>query len=88
MRKLKIIDINNYDYTLIDEDGNIFTMNIGFLGLESNPTVDDYIYIPENILNEVNFFSFGVINDSNVKDKDLIKIVSKNKQYYLQRYYG
>lgn len=90
MEKLKIIKKDKYDYTLEGNNGKIYTLNIEFYGLEEDPKINDYIYMSDKILKEKNLFSFGIINNNNIniKEEDLIKIVSDNKEYYLQRYYG
>ena len=84
MRKVKIIDINGFDYTL-EYKGKKYIKNINFYDVKLN--IGDYIYISDKVLNETNLFTYGLIND-NTKEEDVIKVVSGNKQLYLKRYYG
>ena len=84
MRKLKVKEINRYDYVLEDID-NVYTLNIEFYDVEVH--VGDYIYISDKTLNEKNVFAFGPINKV-CKDEDIIKLVHNNEEIYLQRYYG
>ena len=84
MRKVKIIDINGFDYTL-EYKNKKYIKNINFYDVKLN--IGDYIYISDKVLNETNLFTYGLIND-NTKEEDVIKVVSGNKQLYLKRYYG
>ena len=88
MKKLIIKEINNYDYTLIDEKGNIYNKNIEFYS-EYKPQINDIIYVDDSIINEVNLYAFDEVYDTrNIDIKDIIKIVSNDKEYYFQRRYG
>ena len=90
MLKLEIIAINNFDYMLRDVDTlKRYNLNLEFYNTLM-PNIHDLLYIDEDIIRENTFYTFGKINkkDNNIKDKDLIKIVSKDNEYYLQRYYG
>ena len=88
MHKLIIKEINNYDYKLIDEKEIIYNLNIEFYS-KYRPQVNDIIYIDESILNEINLYAFDEIYDTkNVDIKDIIKVVSNDKEYYFQRRYG
>lgn len=86
--KLKIINIDNYDYVLQYEDGKIMTRNIQFY-IDNKPKINDYIYILKDIINENNTLQYGYINDfSKINNNEIIKIVSFDNEYYYQRYYG
>ena len=86
--KLKIVDINNYDYTFQCENGKMITRNIEFY-LENKPKMNDYIYISENVIKENNVLQYGYIKDLNsVNNNEIIKVVSSDNEYYYQRYYG
>ena len=88
MKKLIIKEINNYDYTLIDQDNNVYVKNIEFYS-KYKPQVNDMIYVDDSIINEVNLYTFDeVYNTRNIDIKDIIKIVSNDKEYYFQRRYG
>ncbi len=88
MYKLIIQEINNYDYKLIDQDNNIYNKNIEFYS-KYKPQVNDIIYVDDSIINEVNLYAFDEVYDTRSIDiKDIIKVVSNNKEYYFQRRYG
>lgn len=89
MHKLIIKEIYNYDYKLVDEEGNIYNLNIEFY---SNyiPQINDIIYINGNIIDEVNLYAFDEVYDTRNWDiKDFIKIVRNgDEEHYFQRRYG
>ena len=88
MKKLIIQEINNYDYKLIDQDNNIYNKNIEFYS-KYKPQVNDIIYVDDSIINEVNLYAFDEVYDTkNVDIKDIIKVVSNDKEYYFQKRYG
>ena len=85
MKKVKVIKIDNYIYTLEDANKKIYKKNFEFYDTEIS--VGDYIYISEEVLKEVNLFAYGPIIENN-EVEDLIKIIHNDKNIYLQRYYG
>ena len=85
MKKVQVIEIDKYNYTLKDDDGNIYEKNMEFYNTTIN--VGDYIYISKNVLNEINSYTYGPIIENNDVE-DLIKIIHNDKNIYLQRYYG
>lgn len=91
MIKLLIKSVEPYAYILSSEDKE-YRLHLEFLGLEKKPTVGDYLYLPENIINEPNNYTFGLIGGIYAKKKDIkddiIKVVGNDYEYYLQRYYG
>ncbi len=88
MKKVKIKEIDNYDYILIDSNNNEYVKNIEFTG-NYKPMVGDIIYLSDRILNEINLFSFGEIYDKyNIELDDVIKVIAGEKEYYFQRQYG
>lgn len=87
MAKLKIINIDNYDYTLEDDNGNKIIKNIEFQN--HKPNINDYLYMSKKITKETNIFQYGIIyNFNNVKLDEIIKLETKDGIYFLQRYYG
>lgn len=88
MKKVIIKEINEFNYKLVDEINNQeYIKNLEFLG-SYIPKVNDIIYIPDEILKEINLFTFKEITKlDEVKESELIKIVS-DKEYYLKRMYG
>ena len=88
MKKVVIKEINNYDYTLVDSNNKVYIKNIEFYS-EYKPSVGDIIYLDDGILNTTNIYSFDEIYDtSKVKMEDIIKVISKDKEYYFQRSFG
>lgn len=91
MNKLLIKKIEPYAYILSDNTKE-YRVHLEFLGLENPPQIGDYLYLPENIINEPNNYIFGLIGGIYAKKKDIkddiIKVVGKDYEYYLQRYYG
>ena len=88
MKKLIIKEKNNYDYKLIDQDNNVYNINIEFYS-KYKPQVNDIIYVDDSIINEVNLYAFDEVYDTrNVDIKDIIKVISNDKEYYMQRRYG
>jgi len=86
--KMRIVHIDNYDYTLESEKGSRLIKNIHF---ETNikPKINDYIYMGEKIINEVNIFVYGEVNNlSKLTEDEIIKLEGQDYEYYLQRYYG
>ena len=87
MIKLLIKSIEPYAYILSDNTKE-YRVHLEFLDLE----VGDYLYLSENIINEPNNYTFGLIGGIYAKKKDIkddiIKVVGKDYEYYLQRYYG
>ena len=94
MKKLKILEINNYIYILEDEKGNKISLNIEFINLEQKVSINDVIYISDELIKENNFYTFGQIDNKYINQneleisKDIIVLEKDNKIIYLQRYYG
>ena len=88
LEKLRIINIDGYDYTLEDSRGNTIKKNIEFY-VENKPTIGSYIYMSEKVIKEKNIFAYGSINDyKNIKEDEIIKIENNEEEVFLQRYYG
>ena len=90
MIKVKILSINDYYYDLLDRNGNLYNKNIGFNNISVIPNVGDYMYLTEEILQEDNIYTFGPLNSSSneLNSSDIIKIVTKDDQFFLRRLYG
>ena len=87
MIEVIIESINNYDYILKDKFNNKYTMSIELL--DDKLEVNDKLFINKNLLNKNVFYRFGKIyEDKNAKEKDIIKVIRENNEFYLQRYYG
>ena len=88
MKKVVIKEIKEFNYKLVDEiNDQKYIKNLEFLG-SYIPKVNDIIYIPDEILKEINLFTFREITKlDEVNESELIKIVS-DKEYYLKRIYG
>ena len=99
MKKLKIIEVNNYDYILKDRKEKIYKLNLEFQGLKKLPNEKDIIYISEKLLDKnyeqySNIYTFGDIEAKTGRDIskgneiDLIILEINNQKYYLKRLYG
>lgn len=99
MVKLKILNINNYEYNLIDEKEKKYTLNLEFFDLEKSPKIGDYIYMSVELLNPrysgfSKNYTFGSLESKygkeniSLTDVDVIKVVISNLEIYLKRLYG
>ena len=87
MRKVIIKEIDEYDYTLIDND-KTYVLNIEFYS-KYKPVVGDIIYLADDIIENNNLYAFDEIYDtSNCNLDDMIKVIHEDKVYYFQRRYG
>ena len=91
MIKLSIKSIEPYAY-ILENDQKEYRMHLNFKGIEKQPKVGDYLYMPDNLVVELGDYTFGLIGGVYAKKKDIkddiIKIVGQDYEYYLQRYYG
>lgn len=88
MKKLRIIDINYTDYTLVDKNNREYVVNIKFY-IDEKVKVGDIIFLPKSVLKEVNCYAYGPLNSKkNINDEDIIKLITSRNNYYLERYYG
>ena len=88
MIKTEIISINNYDYILSDGNSNYY-LNLEFYDLDNKLNIGNIIYIPKKLLKNNSVYTYGKINENKKENTDeYIKIISNNKEIYLQRYYG
>ena len=88
MIKTEIISINNYDYILSDGN-NKYNLNLEFYDLDNKVNIGDIIYIPKKLLKNNGVYTYGKINDNKKENiNEYLKIISNNKEIYLQRYYG
>jgi len=86
--KLKVIGVSGNKYFLEDNFNNKRVKCIEFYGAEK-PYINDYIYISDKIIREVNIFCYGEVFDINrINCDEIIKIEKEDYFYYLQRYYG
>lgn len=99
MKKLKIANIDNYIYTLIDEDEHKYILNLEILDIEEKPKKEEVIYMHKELLNPEyegysTSYTFGDIHSQYGKenilmdDIDVIKLVLDEKEIYLKRLYG
>lgn len=88
LQKMKIVYIDNYNYTLEDEKGFRIIKNLDFKN-NIKPRVNDYIYMSEKTVKEKNIFVYGEIyNLLKITEDEIIKLEGENYEYFLQRYYG
>lgn len=86
MYRLRVVNIDEYVFTLQDSEDNFYKKVIEFMNTKYVPKVGDYISLPESILEKDNIYVYGDIYD---KEKDdIIKIEQDKNIIYLQRYYG
>lgn len=85
MKKLKVIQIDNFLYTLEDDNKEIYTINLEFYN--TKVSIGDYLFIPIKVLKEKNIYTYGEIIENTDVD-EYIKIIHNNEEIYLQRYYG
>ena len=100
MKKLKIIEIDNYLYTLKDEENKIYKFTFEFHDIETLPKINEYIYMSDELLDinykeYSNFYAFGSLEDTSGRkvdgDKniqDVIAVQTDTKKKYLKRLYG
>ena len=99
MKKLKIIKKDNYIYTLEDKENNQYTLNIEFQDIDTIPSINNYIYMSEELLDKnyeeySTMYTFGPLDSSygrKIKDEnnpDIIRIDIQDKSIYLKRLYG
>ena len=86
MIKLKVVEVNNYSYTLEDVNSQKYFLNIEFYDFEVK--AGDYLEVPNLLLEEKNLFAFGPIK-SQINKEDIVKVIKPDsKEYFLERYYG
>ena len=90
MVRVKIVDIDGNIYRL-EKDNVIYKVHI-FLVSSKKLEIGDTLYISNKILIEKNLYTYGDINSKYSKNIDLaseyLKVIKKDEEYYLQRYYG
>ena len=86
MKKLKIEKIEGCLYTLKDENENTYIKD--FIFYVEQPKENDIMLIPENILEETNIFNFGQVDETSLNKEELVKVITQEKEYYIQRIYG
>ena len=88
MIKTNIININGYNYTLSYGNNN-YNLNLEFYDLDDKLNIGDIIYIPDKLLINNGVYTYGKINEEKKENIDeYIKIISNDKEIYMQRYYG
>ena len=91
MIKLKIIHIDKCNY-ILEGNNKVYNLVVEFLG-NKIPNINDILYISPKILREKNIYTYGPLKgpyckNINVTEEELIKVITSNEEYYLQRYYG
>ena len=99
MNKLRIVNIDNYNYLLEDENGKEYNLFIELMNTNIVLKKGMILYIHSELLDKnykeySNMYTFGSLgsNYSRSLDKenyvDIIVVINNNKKEYLQRYYG
>ncbi len=86
MKKYIIEKIGKYNYTLIDEEENIYEINLEILDISYH--LKDILYF-NNFSNHTQY-TFGPLNSKYGKNtqEDVLIIDNHKEKIYLQRYYG
>jgi len=91
--ELRVLNIDNYNYTLVDKSDNKYNINIEFYDIDKCLNIGDYIYMNNELLNE-KVLSFGSVKGDYGKElldtnrDEIIIIRMENELIYLKRYYG
>lgn len=96
---LKIIDIQDKFYTLINTQDETFEFKFKFFGLSKDPEIGDYIEMNESLLDKSyieysKYYMFGPLDEPygrNVKDEndvDVICLQIGTEIIYLKRFFG
>lgn len=99
MKKLQVIKIENYMYTLKAKHEEEYKINIEFLDIEKELKEGDYINLNEELLNPKyegysKSYTFGSLENEygkpniSLEDVDVIKIETDELEIYLKRLYG
>ena len=101
MKKLRILTINDVNYTLIDDEEKTYSLVIDFLDVNRLPKENDVIIIDERLLDKEYedycfMYTFGDLDSKYGRNKDTLqetetmKIVysDDNKEVLLKRLYG
>ena len=99
MEKLKILNIENNLYKLIDKNKKEYEFNLTFYDLTEELQAGNYIYLNKELLNPnyieySNTYFFGSLEEQYGReiqtkdDIDLMKVKIKDKTIYLKRFFG
>ena len=99
MLRLKVENINNFEYELTDENREEYNINIELIDVEDSIDIGDYIHIEEILLNpEYEGYSsnylFGYLDNKYGRENlafgniDIIKIEKEDEEILLKRLYG
>lgn len=99
MVKLKIININNYNYELQNINDKKYNLNLEFFDIKDNLKVGDYIYMSAELLNPEyagysTNYTFGDLKNKygrknlSTGDIDVIRIEKGKEKILLKRLYG
>ena len=99
MVKLKIKNIDDGVFTLVDDSNFEYNINIEFLDIQEQPKIGDFIYFSAQLLDSKypgysTFYTFGSLNNKYGKEidvnmeKDIIIYETADKRIFLKRLYG
>jgi len=102
IKKFVIIEINEYNYVVADEDGQLRDIFLQFYDLSTLPRNGDYICLSEKYFDKkanegYMEFRFGglsepygrdVTNTNLAENEEVITIIQGDKKTYLKRFYG
>ena len=96
MIELKIVKIDNDNYSFVDRDNNLYNLNIKFYDIDSNLVLGDYIYMNREFLDSKITLRFGKITSKygkeislgNIDEVIVIRKSNDDEEIYLKRIYG
>ena len=97
--KLRIVEINGYNYELLDPNGQNYKLNLEFIDVFDIPQENDYIIMEDCLLNPryekySHSYTFGPLDSKygkenvNQADPDQIAIIVDDEEIVLKRLYG
>ena len=97
--KLRIVEINGYNYEVLDQSGQSYKLNLEFIDVFDQPKENDYIVMEDCLLNPryekySSSYTFGPLDSKYGKenvtqaDPDQISIIVDDEETVLKRLYG
>jgi hypothetical protein len=97
--KLRIVEIEGYEYELLDINNQRYKFNLEFIDIFEQPKVDDFIVMDECLLNPryagySTSYTFGPMDSKYGKenvtqaDPDFVVLIVDDEEIVLKRLYG
>ena len=84
MKKVEVTKIDNYNYSLYDGRKE-YLRHINFI--DTTIEVGDYLYVSDDLLKYNTMYTFGPLT-KDAEAKYSMKVIKKDKEIYLTRYFG